>query len=317
MAETSEVDLNTAVVLRCELLADGHTDQQIRARLKAGELHRIRHGAYIDAGLWDSLSAADQHRVRVRAVLKRAHPSTVVTHVSAAVERGLPVWGISLAEVHTTRIDGKTGRREAGVVHHRGVLPEDQVEIVNGVPASTPARCAVEVMTMTTVEPALVIVNAMLHARMATQEDLVAAVESCKHWPATLSATLVLRLCDAAIESVGESRAWFMFWQQGLPRPVPQVEVRDESGNVIARLDFAWPDLGVFLEFDGREKYTRYRRAGETLEDFLMREKRREERVCQLTGWVAIRISWADLEDPARLARRIRRILDSRRSLGA
>ena len=44
-----------------------------------------------------------------------------------------------------------------------------------------------------------------------------------------------------------------------------------------------------------------------------MREKQREERICQLTGWVCIRITWADLERPERTAGRIRRILDQRR----
>ncbi|HEX2771983.1 MAG TPA: hypothetical protein VHN18_06080, partial [Micromonosporaceae bacterium] len=75
----------------------------------------------------------------------------------------------------------------------------------------------------------------------------------------------------------------------------------------------AWRELGVFVEFDGREKYARFRRKNESLEEFLMREKRREERICLLTGWVCIRITWADLERPAATARRIRRILESRR----
>ena len=101
--------------------------------------------------------------------------------------------------------------------------------------------------------------------------------------------------------------------QQNLPRPEPQYVVRDEHGHVFARVDFAWPEEGVFLEFDGRIKYERYRREGETLEEYVMREKRREERICQLTGWVCIRIGWADLEDPVATSARIRRLLDSRR----
>jgi hypothetical protein len=317
MTPTTPADLNEAVVLRRELLARGQTDQQIRRMLKDKVLVRIRHGAYIDAGLWADLSPADRHRALIRAVLKRAHPATVVTHISAAVERGMPVWGISLEEVHTTRTDGKTGRREAGVRHHRGALPEDQVEIIHGVPVSTAARCGVEIMTLTTVEPALVTINAMLHAGVLTKEQLAEMTSVCKHWPETLTSHLVLRLCDAAIESVGESRAWFMCWEQGLPCPVPQVEVHDETGALIARLDFAWPEFGVWMEFDGREKYKRYRRDGETLEEFLMREKAREEQVSQLTGWTCIRISWADLQHPAALANRIRRILESRRPIGA
>jgi hypothetical protein len=47
-----------------------------------------------------------------------------------------------------------------------------------------------------------------------------------------------------------------------------------------------------------------------------MREKAREERICQLTGWVCIRITWADLQTPRRTAQRIRRLLDSRQPTG-
>ena len=39
----------------------------------------------------------------------------------------------------------------------------------------------------------------------------------------------------------------------------------------------AWPDYGVFLEFDGKEKYLRYRRPGESVIDTVLREKRREK----------------------------------------
>jgi hypothetical protein len=311
-------DLYDAVVLRRELLAEGFTDNQIQARVRSGELARVRHGSYFPGDLWAALTPVERHRVLIRAVLKRAHPATVVTHVSAAVERGAPVWGIPLDAVHVTRTDGKTGRREAGIAHHRGQLSEDDVEIVNGVPLSRAARCAVEVTTMTTVEPALVTVNGMLHAGLLTTEEFAAEVEARKHWPETLSTTIVLRLCDARIQSVAESRTLYLCWDQHLPRPEPQVPVRDESGRIFAYTDFGWQREGVFLEFDGRIKYQLFRREDETLEQFLMREKKREEIICQLTGWVCIRITWADLDNPRRTAQRIRRILASRRRpLGA
>jgi hypothetical protein len=89
--------------------------------------------------------------------------------------------------------------------------------------------------------------------------------------------------------------------------------VYDERGNLVAVLDFAWPELGVFLEFDGQIKYNRLRRPGESLEDVIRREKRREELVCLLTGWVCIRITWRDLSTPEMTARRIRALLESRR----
>jgi hypothetical protein len=43
--------------------------------------------------------------------------------------------------------------------------------------------------------------------------------------------------------------------------------------------------------------------------DAVLREKRREERVCEITGWKCIRIIWADLYDPERTAARIRAVM--------
>ena len=312
MPADEPTDLNHVVVLRRELLSAGYTDRQIQTMVKRGELHRIRHGSYCDAQLWDSLGPEDRHRVLARAVLARAHPSTVLTHVSSAIEQGVPVWGHDLSKVHTTRTDGRAGRKECDRVQHAGTMPAYHVKRVNGVPVSLATRCAVEMTTISTVESALVTVDGLLHAGLTTPSGVRQFAHRTRWWPNSLRTTVVLRLADGRRESAAESRTAHFFYAQQLPRPEPQVVILDEWGEEFARVDFAWVELGVFLEFDGRIKYERYRRRGESLEDFLMREKTREERICQLTGWVCIRVTWAQLQSPQLLAARIRKILESR-----
>ncbi len=41
----------------------------------------------------------------------------------------------------------------------------------------------------------------------------------------------------------------------------------------------------------------------------MLREKRREEAILELTGWRIIRLTWEDLAHPAATAARIRRLL--------
>lgn len=65
--------------------------------------------------------------------------------------------------------------------------------------------------------------------------------------------------------------------------PVPQVEIFDKHGESAGLVDFAWTKHGVFAEFDGKVKYEKHRRPGETLDEYLMRKKRREEQICLLT----------------------------------
>lgn len=311
------MDLHGQVTLRKELIDAGYTDNQIRLRVHRGELHRIRRGAYCRGDLWRSLDAAGRHRLLCRAVLRTAHPLTVLTHSSAAIELGFPVWGIDLDVVHTTRTDGKSGRRERDWIQHRGKLPDSQVSTIDGVRVSVPTRCAIEMTTIATVEPALATINAILHAEAASMEGLNELARDVRYWPQSLTTDLVLRLARHEMESVAETRTDYLCYMNHLPRPEPQVTILDEGGREFARVDFAWEEYGVFLEFDGRIKYERFRREGETLEQFLMREKRREERICAVTGWVCIRITWADLQSPVATAARIRALLDSRRPSAA
>jgi len=312
MALPQLVDLTDLVVLRREAVAQGYSDTHIRSLVRAGAWHRVRRGAYVEGEVWRSLSEVDQYRLRARAVLRTAHETTVLTHVTAALEWGAPLWGVPLEHVHVTRTDGAGGRRESGVVHHRGALPPSQSVTLNGVPVSIPARCALEVITLASVEQALVTVNGLLHAGLAQPAEIAALAHEHRFWPSTLNANLVTRLADPRLESPGESRTAYFMWAHHLPRPVPQYEIRDASGRFVARVDFALPEHGVFLEFDGLAKYREHRRAGESFEDYLLREKHREERICQLTGWTCVRIRWRDLEHPAELAARIRAVLARR-----
>jgi hypothetical protein len=270
-------------------------------------------GAYVDARVWAELDEVGRHRVTARAVLKTAHPSAVLTHVSSVVERGAPVWSVDLSEIHLTRTDGKPGRREAGVVHHRGDLDEAEVEVVNGVACSRAGRSALELTTMVSVESSLVSVNWLLQHSATSEAELERLVVLFRNWPGSLRSDLVVRLADARCAWPGEARASHLLWREHLPAAQPQYEIRDVAGNLIGIVDFDWPELGVFLESDGRIKYERLRRDGETLEEVILREKRREELICARTGWVCIRITWEDLARPATTARRIRALLDSRR----
>jgi len=49
------------------------------------------------------------------------------------------------------------------------------------------------------------------------------------------------------------------------------------------------------------------RREGETIEAAILREKAREDLLRELTGWLMIRLIWADLDHPVATANRILR----------
>ena len=305
-------DTDLGIFLRRDSLALGYDDRKLRSLVRAGELHRIRHGAYCPAKTWAALDAPGRHRVRARAVLRTAHPTAVLSHVSAVLEHDAPTWDVDLTAVHVTRTDGVAGRREAGVIHHCGGLTPDELLTRHHLPVTAPGRALVELSTHASVESALVSTNWLLNDGATSGAELALLVKRFRHWPGSLTSDLVVRLADGRNAWPGEARVSHLLFREHLPKPAPQYAVHDETGQLVAVLDFAFPELGVFLEFDGQMKYQRLRREGETLEGVILREKRREELVCALTGWVCIRITWEDLSRPTVTARRIRAVLASR-----
>ena len=290
---------------RPEILAAGYDDNYITRMVRSGIWRRVRTGAFTTASTWERLDEVDRHRVRSRAVLRKARSEGVLSHVSALAEYGAPFWDLSLDDVHLSRFDQRAGRREAGVCQHRGRLLVGDVTLRNEVMVTSPVRTALDIMASTDTEHGVVVGSSMLRAGLCTLPQLNHAYVAIEPRAHSLGTRVVLGLVDPRFESVGEARTAFHCWAQGLPRPEPQFEIR-ETGRLVAKLDLAWPEHRVWLEFDGRSKYVDYLTGDETTVDVVLREKHREDRVRRLTGWICIRVTWADLYHPERLARRIR-----------
>jgi len=313
MSTNSSVHRGPRLKLRRQLRLDGWNDRAIASMVASKQWVRIRAGAYVDAGAWRALDLAGKHELRVRAVLLQSKTKLIASHCSAMPFYEGPTWGLDLDRVHGTRMDGKAGRCEAGVQQHRGAIRDGDVVERHGVSVMSAARTGLEVTTVVPTEAALVAVNHLLHAGHTTVEEMRERYEQgMVFWKGTLATDLVLRLADASVESVGESRFFYFCYAHGLPAPMPQYEVYDDAGQLIGRVDFAWPELGIFVEFDGRVKYEKLLKPGQSASDVVVREKRREERIVEATGWVCIRVTWADLENPEALLERIGRAMGRR-----
>lgn len=296
----------TPIRLRRELLAAGVDDRTIRGLVRDGHLHRVRHGAYVDGEAWRACDERGRYGLLSRAALAQAKTPSALSHLSALAEWDVPFWDLALDEVHLTRLDRKAGRREAGVRQHLGELREGDVIEMNGVNVTAAARTVMDSLRVLDVEHGLTTVNDMLHRKIVTLEELQECSVFMRRWPETLGSEVLLARADSRIESVGESRTAHLCWDQGLPRAVPQFPIRRTDGTIIHRVDFAWPELGVFLEFDGKVKYQKYLKEGESVTDVVLREKKREELICRMTGWRCVRLTWAELYTPERSAAAIR-----------
>lgn len=313
MKTRADVAAEDGFFTRSAALAAGHTDNSIERAVRSRTWVRLRPGAYALAEHWQALSELQRHEVMARAVLTKLGPRVALSHVSAAVVHGLDLWRPDLSTVHVTRLDGGAGRTESGVQHHEGLLLDrDTVAGPYGCMV-TPARAAVETAHQHSTEQSVVVLDSLLRSGAAEAEELAAAVHLLSAWPSARHVQVAGRLADGRAASVGESRARYLFFRQGLPAPVLQFEVYD-GDQLVGVCDFAWPEHRLLGEFDGRTKYERFLRPGETPADAVVREKIREDRLREVTGWSMVRLTWADLDQPRATAGRVRRLLCPRLS---
>lgn len=277
---------------RPDFLSAGLADRDIYRLIKYKVLERIGAGLYALRAGYQPLTTEQRHAVRAKAVFHRHRGHVALSHQSAAIVHGLPVWGHPLTEIQVTRLDAGRTRHEAGVQHRVGAIPDEDLMEVDGLLVTRPERCVWELACESSMESALVTADAALHAALATAQDLTDYAEHFMHWPGSHAARQALAMADARSESVGESRSRFAFWKFGVPQPDLQLLIADHNGVVIARTDFGWEWLKHVAEFDGRVKYDgTFKPHGlETMFD----EKRREDAI-RAAGFGMDRLVWDDL----------------------
>ena len=86
--------------LRRDAVRHGWSDDELGRLVRAGELARLRRGAYVAGTVPADVAAA--HRLLISATVAGLRRPAVVSHQSAAVLHGLPLWDVPLDRVHVT-----------------------------------------------------------------------------------------------------------------------------------------------------------------------------------------------------------------------
>lgn len=223
----------------------------------------------------------------------------VVSHHSALLVSGLPTYGVDLASVRLTRLNGGDSLLSPPVRISRSAVRLPMRE-VGGARVVTDAMAVAQVAAESGIEAAVVAGDAALYRRSVTISEFTEAAGLLGPLRGSGRVHQAIALLDARSESPGESLLRMIGHRAGLEL-VPQFDVRTPSGEFVARADFRVAGTPVLIEFDGRLKYQS--------QEALFAEKRREDAIRAL-GWVVLRIVWADLSDPDQIVSRIRAAVD-------
>jgi hypothetical protein len=210
--------------------------------LRGPAYQRLMHGVYAPAGVTPTTT------VRARAALLLAPEGALLARHTAAT-----VWGgvvpaspnIQLvippgSRLRVSGIDARVRRRPASLWH-------------NGLPMTTPAQTFLDLASDLDLVDLVVLGDSLVRAGVAAPEDLVAAAaaHTGRHARRARRAAAYVR---SGVDSPMESRLRMLLVLAGLPEPVVNHALRDEStGRVRYRLDLSYPQWRIAVEYDGRQ----------------------------------------------------------------
>lgn len=287
------------LIWRDDALASGVSETAIKQARRDGLIRPVGRGVLAPSGLYPpGPGDALREHFRLRSVAAAAAivrsgaiESRAISHESAAAVLGLGLLMPDAALVHVTngRESGGNVTKERTV--HPGLLPPEDVVLVEGLPVTCVARTAVDVaLRLTSFAKILAVFDSALRMgvpRTELERRLAAprrGVARARH---------VLTFADGLSDNPGESWSRAEMIEAGLPVPRLQSEYRLGDGS-LAVCDYDWDGV-VVGEFDGFGKYQREElRPGEDPADVVIREKLREDRLKDLDLHV-VRWGWEHL----------------------
>ena len=250
---------------------------------------------YAPADELHRLDPVARHLVLARSVLAGQRGGVALTGPSAALLHGFDVWDHDLTVVHLLRLDQGAGRRSPDVVHHVAAA-EVRGDVVEraGLLTVDAARAAWEVARLSGLESAVVTLDSALRHDPELAEPLWQLADRCQSHPRSRVARLALRLARGGSESPGESITRVQCYRFGVPVPTLQYEVVDAYGRLLGRSDFYWEQYRHLAEFDGKVKYERLLKPGQSASDCVVEEKRREDAI-RATARGMTRLVWPEI----------------------
>ena len=282
-----------------QLVGLGVSEDALRRALRRGQVRRLHHGVHVRADL--TLTAS----VRLRAAVLATPLPLVAGHETAA-----ELWDVDVAPPGTPTGDrpvrgyvpgGTRPPRRPGLRLTAARLPPEEIRRRGDLLLTSPTRTAIDLARERDVAEAVVVLDAFLHRGLTHLGALQAGAGRLagRRGVALLREAVVA--ADGRAESPMESRLRMLLVRAGLPPPVPQHEVRAPDGRLLGRVDLAYVEQRLALEYDGREHH---------LEPGRFQHDRHRSHDLLEAGWAVLRFTAHDvLRARDRSAALVRRFL--------
>jgi very-short-patch-repair endonuclease len=275
-----------------DALASG---QLTRNHLESRAWRRLFRGVYADATL------PDTHGTSVAGAALVVPDGAVFAGRTAAYLLGAEALVDAAAPVEVIVPEADRFGPVIGLRIRRTSLPISDVRSVGGYTCTTPLRTAVDIARHEDGPASVVALDVLLSRGLVRARDLADAAALLPPGRGSVRARRAVDLADERAESPPESVLRVLLRSAGLA-PVPQYVVRDAEGRFVARVDLAFPEVRVAVEYDGAW----HGRPGE-----LSRDRRRHNALVA-AGWTVVHVTAADMHTPDRVVASVTAVLCER-----
>ena len=192
-------------------------------------------------------------------------------------------------------------RSPPGIQTHRDRIDQDEIDLVIGVPVTSPVRTVLDFGCWYPTITAVAGIDALARAVEIKAADVELLAHRYAGRRGIRRARQAVDLFDPGAQSPKESWLRVVLIQAGLPKPQTQIPVLNEFGSAVAYLDMGWEDVKVAVEYDGEQHRSDRRQYTWDIRRLEMLER---------LGWIIIRVLAGDR--PAEIVGRVRSALARR-----
>jgi very-short-patch-repair endonuclease len=270
---------NDGVITRSEALAIGMRSRTLDTRVAEGVLVVVAHGVYALPG------ALQTNRSTLRAASKAL--GAVVSHQAAAWMHGIAVSGPRLVVSVPHR---RTHRFIDVVVHQLTDIREQDVQFIDGMGVTTPARTILDLSAVLRAAELGTVIDQLVRQSLTSLKQIGALqaelARKGKPGMIRLRRELEARAGRTRVtESLLEAKLLDIIMKGNLP--IPDLQHRPPWLKAThGRVDFSYPKAKLVIEADGREWHG---------DEASFQRDRERDNLAQLAGWRVLRFTWADV----------------------
>jgi hypothetical protein len=282
------------IVARSQVVGLGVAGNTVDRWLRSGRLHRVHRGVYAVG------HTAITMRGRWMAAVLASGEGAVLSHRSATALFG--IWGSGTGEIHVTV--PRKSRSQRSIRRHFSNLPDDEREVVEGIPVTSAARAVLDLAGDKGEAAAEAALREMEYLGIYGDVSLPALLA---RYPRHKGAPICCEALDRVRDDPGGRlrsplEELFLPFLDAYRIPRPRLNAWLAIGDDSYQVDCLWPDAGLIAELDGFQSHGTNR---------AFRKDRKRDRRLGAAGYRVVRITEDQVtREPRALSADLRRYLD-------